>query len=155
MSMDQGGAAELRPKFWERPLDSLNQAEWEALCDGCGQCCLHKLEDEDSGDIAVVAIACGQLDLDRVQCACYSTRFETVPDCIDVSGLAPDFALMPESCAYRLRSEGKPLEQWHPLISLNSASVVEAGLSVRNRVLSEQHVHPSEWEDHILYWVEL
>ena len=144
---------DLAPRFWERkPLKSLSRREWEALCDGCGKCCLNKLEDEETGAVALTRIACRLLDDDTCRCAHYENRHAFVPDCIV---LRPDTIdqhayWMPATCAYRLVWEGKPLEDWHPLISGTANSVHRAGVSVRGMTLSEFDVPEDDWEDHII-----
>lgn len=141
------------PKFWESiPLAEMTASQWESLCDGCGKCCLHKLEDEDSGEVFVCNVACRLLDLDNGQCGDYENRKEIVPDC---TVLTPDriaeFHWLPETCAYRLLSEGKPLFEWHPLISNDSASVHAAGVSVCGRVVGEEGA--DDLQQHITDWV--
>ncbi|QBF30896.1 YcgN family cysteine cluster protein [Thalassococcus sp. S3] len=143
----------LSHRFWERkPLEKLSQKEWEALCDGCGKCCLNKLEDEDSGAVALTRIACRLLDDSTCRCAHYENRHAFVPDCIVLrpDNLDSHAYWMPATCAYRLLWEGKPLYDWHPLISGHADSVHEAGVSVRNWTLSEFDVPEDEWEDHII-----
>jgi uncharacterized cysteine cluster protein YcgN (CxxCxxCC family) len=124
--------------FWEKPLGELNRSEWEALCDGCGKCCLHKLEDADTGEVHATNVACKLLDTHSARCTNYRGRRAFVPDCIRLS--ASNVARMtwlPSTCAYRLRSEGKPLFDWHPLISGDPESVHRAGISVRGWTISE------------------
>ncbi len=131
--------------FWEQPLESLDRAQWEALCDGCGKCCLLKLEDEDSGEIAQTDVACRMLDLDKVRCSDYRRRHFYVPDCIRLTPrkLAA-FEWLPQSCAYRLRAAGKPLPSWHYLVSGSRETIHEKGHSVRGRVISEVAAGPLE-----------
>ncbi|WP_300036442.1 YcgN family cysteine cluster protein [uncultured Roseobacter sp.] len=143
----------LKPRFWERkPLAKMNQQEWEALCDGCGKCCLNKLEDEDSGDVALTRIACRLLDDDSCRCAQYDVRHQFVPDCIVLKpdNLDSHAYWMPETCAYRLLWQGKPLYDWHPLISGTPGSVHDAGVSVRGITLSEFDIPEDEWEEYII-----
>jgi uncharacterized cysteine cluster protein YcgN (CxxCxxCC family) len=124
--------------FWEKPLDALNRQEWEKLCDGCGKCCLHKLEDSDTGEIHATEVACKLLDTHSARCTNYRGRRAFVPDCIRLT--ANNVARMtwlPKTCAYRLRAEGKPLFDWHPLISGDPESVHRAGMSVRGWTISE------------------
>jgi uncharacterized cysteine cluster protein YcgN (CxxCxxCC family) len=124
--------------FWEKPLAELDRGEWEALCDGCGKCCLHKLEDADTGEIHATEVACKLLDTHSARCTNYRGRRAFVPDCIRLT--ANNVARMtwlPKTCAYRLRAEGKPLFDWHPLISGDPESVHRAGISVRGWTISE------------------
>lgn len=143
----------LSPRFWERKsLSRLSQTEWEALCDGCGKCCLNKLEDEDSGEVALTRIACRLLDDATCRCAHYENRHQFVPECIVLrpDNLDTHAYWMPRTCAYRLLWEGKALPDWHPLISGQAQSVHEAGISVQGRTLSEFDIPEDEWEDHII-----
>jgi uncharacterized cysteine cluster protein YcgN (CxxCxxCC family) len=146
----------LREKFWELPLQDLNDKEWEALCDGCARCCLKKIEDEDDGEIYWTRIVCRYLDQDSGGCSCYSRRSELVPDCLNVRtmDIMAQLRWMPASCAYRLRAEGKPLYDWHPLLSGSRAAMEAAGIAVGQQALSEEHVHPDGWEEHIIRWVD-
>ena len=131
--------------FWtSKALADLTDAEWESLCDGCGLCCLHKLEDEESGDIVYTAVACRLFDTNTCRCRDYERRFERVPACINVrSATERDFMALPPTCAYRLRWLGEALPAWHPLVSGAAASVHRAGISVRGRVVSERD-YPGE-----------
>ncbi|MCT8159623.1 YcgN family cysteine cluster protein [Pseudoruegeria sp. SHC-113] len=143
----------LRPRFWERhALNKLTPAEWEALCDGCGKCCLNKLEDADTGEVALTRVACRLLDDESCRCSQYEIRKQFVPECVVLSPKTlPDTAYwMPVTCAYRLLYEGKPLYDWHPLISGTPESVHEAGVSVRGWTVPEFEVPEEEWEDHII-----
>lgn len=145
--------AGLAPRFWEnKPLAKMNKAEWEALCDGCGKCCLNKLEDEDSGEVALTRVACRLLDDATCRCAQYDIRHQFVPDCIVLkpSNIASHLYWMPQTCAYRLLHEGRTLYPWHPLMSGTSESVHEAGVSMRGRTVSEYDVADDDWEDHII-----
>ncbi|EKF73463.1 hypothetical protein A11A3_13500 [Alcanivorax hongdengensis A-11-3] len=144
----------MRERFWELPLEQLDQQEWEALCDGCGRCCLVKLEDEESGELAFTDAACRFLDSRRCQCTVYSDRHREMPDCIQVTpALARDSHWLPRTCAYRLRAAGQPLASWHPLISGRADSVRRAGISVTGKVVSELTVDEDDWEEHIIHWV--
>lgn len=137
--------------FWKKqPLSSLSQEQWESLCDGCAQCCLVKLEDEDSGDIFRTTVSCHLLDTDSCQCRDYEHRFESVSECVQVTLDKPEqFQWMPETCAYRLLYEGKDLMSWHPLVSGSANSVHKAGVSVKAFALSEEYVHPDQIEEFI------
>ncbi len=143
----------LARRFWERkPLNKLSEMEWEALCDGCGKCCLNKLEDEDSGEVALTRIACRLLDDDSCRCAQYDIRHQFVPDCIVLrpDNLDRHAYWMPETCAYRLLWQGRPLFDWHPLISGTPDSVHAAGVSARGRTLSEFDIPQDDWEEYII-----
>ena len=133
----------------------MSSIEWESLCDGCAKCCLHKLEDEDTGDIFFTNVACQLLDLESCQCRDYENRLAKVPDCLK---LTPENLSqqdwLPKTCTYRLLHEGKPLPSWHHLVSGNEQSVHLSGMSVRGRVVTEQSVQPDDMEDHIVHWVD-
>jgi hypothetical protein len=135
----------LRPRFWELPLDRLSKPEWEALCDGCGQCCLHKCEDEDTGDIYPTNVACRLLDIPSGRCSDYAGRKKIVPDCLKLTPrLALTTSWLPDTCAYRLRAEGEPLHEWHYLICGDREAVHAAGISVRGKAISELIAGPLE-----------
>ncbi|MBC2670690.1 YcgN family cysteine cluster protein [Novosphingobium piscinae] len=135
----------MRERFWDLPLDRLDRAEWEALCDGCGQCCLHKVEDADSGRVWPTNVACKLLDLRTARCSDYANRRRYVPDCVRLTpALAGQLEWLPATCAYRLRADGAPLPGWHPLLSGNPATVRAAGVSVIGRVISETIAGPLE-----------
>ena len=143
----------LRHRFWETvPLKNMAPKEWEALCDGCGKCCLNKLEDPETQEIAFTRVACRLLDGDTCRCAQYDIRKQFVPDCVVLSpGSIADIAYwMPETCAYRLLYEGKPLYDWHPLISGRAESVHEAGVSVLGWTVPEFEVPEEDWEDYVI-----
>ena len=124
--------------FWERPLASLSRAEWESLCDGCGKCCLHKLEDADTGEVQATNIACTLLDRHSCRCSNYRGRRAYVPDCLRLTAAnVGRFAWLPTTCAYRLRAEGKDLPEWHYLICGDREAVHRAGMSARGWTVSE------------------
>jgi len=142
-----------RPKFWEKiSLDNMTPAEWEALCDGCGRCCLNKLEDPDTGEVALTSVACRLLDSETCRCSQYDIRKQIVPECIVMTPgtIAKHAYWMPETCAYRRLYEGRTLESWHPLISGDPESVHEAGVSVRGMIVPEFEVDEEDWEDYII-----
>ena len=144
----------LRERFWELPLSALTRAEWEALCDGCGRCCLHKIEDADTGEIIDTNVACRLLDTATARCSDYRGRKAFVPDCLRLTpAIVARVTWLPGTCAYRLRHEGKPLYDWHPLISGDPDSVRRARISVVGRVVSEIHAGPLE--HHIVDWGEV
>ncbi|WP_303909196.1 YcgN family cysteine cluster protein [Thiohalomonas denitrificans] len=144
---------ECEPPFWERKsLDSMDAAEWEAVCDGCARCCLHKLEDEDSGEVFYTQVVCRYLEQDTCSCGEYSDRHRLQPDCVVLTRKAvDDFFWLPATCAYRLLAEGQPLPSWHPLVSGDPESVHEAGVSVRSFAIPEAQLESEDdLEDHII-----
>lgn len=142
---------ELRERFWELPIDRLSRDEWEALCDGCGRCCLHKLEDEDTGEVIETNVACKLLDTRTAQCSDYRNRKSFVPDCLRLTlRLVRQVRWLPETCAYRRRAEERPLPHWHYLLTGDRASVRVSGASVAGRVISEHDAGPIE--HHIVEW---
>ncbi|WP_275975293.1 YcgN family cysteine cluster protein [Alkalimarinus coralli] len=143
--------AQVSPYWLVKTLPEMNREEWESLCDGCGKCCLQKLEDEDTGDLYYTDIACQYLDHNACSCGVYESRLEKVSSCISLSlSRLEEFSWLPSSCAYRLLLEGKPLPEWHPLITGDKNSVHQSGSSVRNRAICENDVPEDEWEDHII-----
>ncbi len=139
-------------RFWEyKSLAELTTAEWESLCDGCGKCCLHKLEDEDSGQVFQTNVACYLLDINTGYCRRYDERSRWVHDCVQ---LTPDLIRqvnwLPSTCAYRRCAENKPLPAWHPLITGDLHSTRRAGMSVSGRVISERQA--GRLEQHIVNW---
>ncbi|MFK8015778.1 MAG: YcgN family cysteine cluster protein [Gammaproteobacteria bacterium] len=130
-----------RPFHETVPLADMTDEQWESLCDGCGRCCLHKLEDDASGDIHYSDVACQLLDTATCRCQDYAHRTQRVPGCVAMSPRNFDaLRFLPVSCAYRRLHEGRPLASWHPLVSGRTDSVAEAGISVRHQAISEVHV---------------
>lgn len=143
----------LAPRFWEtKRLNQMNKAEWEAVCDGCGKCCLNKLEDEDSGEVALTRVACRLLDDETCLCTQYPIRHQFVPECIVLTPktIADNMYWLPRTCGYRLLYEGRPLYDWHPLIAGNAHAIHEAGVTMQHRTVSEFEIGEDEWEDHII-----
>lgn len=142
----------LRPRFWELPLKALTREEWEALCDGCGKCCLNKLEYEDTGALAFTCVGCKLLDTHSARCMSYANRHDYVPNCVVLTPRKiPQIRhWLPRTCAYRLRHEGKPLPDWHPLITGDAESVHAAGMSVRGWAVSETEIPEEDWEDYVI-----
>lgn len=140
--------------FWRRPLSSLTQSEWESLCDGCGRCCLVKLEDEDTGRVHYTDVACTLLDAGACRCSHYPERQSVVTDCVKLTPEALDeISWLPPTCAYRLVGEGRDLPWWHPLVSGDRETVHSAGVSVRGRVsASEDDVEIDELPGRIVSW---
>lgn len=126
--------------WWEQKrLAELSPEEWEALCDGCGKCCLIGLEDEDTGEIYLTDVACRLLDGESCRCRDYPNRKAQVPDCVQLTPEnVPELAWLPKTCAYRLVAEGKPLKGWHPLVSGDPETVHRAGASVRGKTRPER-----------------
>jgi len=147
-------AARAEP-FWKRKtLEQLDHAEWESLCDGCGLCCLQKLEDDFTRRIYYTKVACKLLDLKTCRCSNYETRRDFVPDCVQITAAdARSYHWMPESCAYRLLAEGQDLPPWHHLVCGDRNAVHVAGISRAGRMLSEEKVAEKDWEDHIIFRV--
>ncbi|MEH6616752.1 MAG: YcgN family cysteine cluster protein [Porticoccus sp.] len=144
-----------QPSWVSKPFAEMSQAEWEMLCDGCAKCCLHKLEDQDTGEIFYTEVACELLDDHSCQCRDYDHRFSKVIDCLKLTPEnLPEQGWLPSTCAYRLLLNGEPLPHWHPLVSGDSQSVHKEGMSVRGQVLTEKSVHEDDLEDHIIHWVE-
>ena len=141
--------------FWQtKSLTEMSEREWESLCDGCGLCCLRKLEDPASGQIAYTDVACHLLDSASCRCRRYDKRTELVADCVRLkAGDREQLRWMPSTCAYRLLDEGKPLPEWHPLITGSARSVRDAGISVAGRCVSEEYVHEDEIELRGVDWV--
>ncbi len=145
-------AVESAPPFWEsKALAEVTSAEWEALCDGCGKCCLHKLEDEETGELFHTNVACKLLNLTTGRCTRYAERFRWVPDCVQLTpSLVRRVNWLPPTCAYRLRAEGRPLPDWHPLRTGDPDSTGRAGRSVRGWALPERRGR--RLEHHIIEW---
>ncbi len=140
--------------FWKsKPLSDMTRSEWESLCDGCGRCCLMKLEYEDTGEIDWTNVACRQLDLNSCRCKNYGLRKLLVEDCVSLtSDMVGQLKWLPATCAYRLIDEGKDLYWWHPLVSGRAETVQEAGISVRGKAVSEDDA--GDLEDHVVDWLK-
>jgi uncharacterized cysteine cluster protein YcgN (CxxCxxCC family) len=143
-------------RFWETtPLEALTEEQWEALCDGCGRCCLVKIEDQDSGELFYTHVICRFHDSQRGRCTHYGERSKRVPDCIKVTPrVAREEKWLPGTCAYRLLAEGEPLPDWHPLVSGDRDSVRRAGISVCGKVISERYIHREELVEHLVNWFD-
>ena len=143
-------------EWWqEKSLAQLSVTEWEALCDGCAKCCLHKLEDADSGEVFYTKVRCRYLDEQTCRCTDYDNRSVLVPHCIQLRpDEIQDLDWLPSTCAYRLRAAGQPLPDWHPLVTGDASTVHSAGISIRGRAISDEYVHPDGYDEHIVQWVE-
>lgn len=126
-------------RFWEdTPLDKLDRAQWEQLCDGCGKCCVHKLEDEETGELLATNVACRLLDRHAGRCSNYRHRRAFIPECVRLTPNSVGLLdWLPSTCAYRLRDEGKPLPEWHHLVCGDPEAVHRAGISTRGWTISE------------------
>jgi uncharacterized protein len=141
-------------RFWEtKGLAELSEEEWESLCDGCGKCCLIRLEDEDTGETWNTDVHCRLFDSDACGCSDYANRKDYVPDCVK---LTPDnvqtLDWMPRTCAYRLVAEGAPLYHWHHLISGNRETIHDAGMSIRNQTIPEGRLKPRQLMKRLRFW---
>jgi len=146
----------IEPEFWKtKPFEAMTLEEWEALCDGCAKCCLHKIEDIETGEVFFTDVACRLLDVNTCQCLHYEHRSDIVPDCVH---LTPEkvqaLTWLPKSCAYRRLAEGRDLAWWHPLVSGTQDTMISAGISVCGRVVSEMRIKMSRIMDHVVDWVD-
>jgi len=140
--------------FWKRKtFEEMTAVEWESLCDGCGLCCLNKLEDWDSGDVVFTSVACRLLDGESCRCSDYPNRQAIVPDCLQLTPeMVRDIGWLPPTCGYRLVRDGEDLYWWHPLVSGEPDTVHQAGISARGRTVSEEEVDVDDFEDFIVSW---
>lgn len=133
-----------QPAFLKKPLEAMTTAEWESLCDGCGLCCQIRVEDEDTGEIALSNVACRQLCLNSHQCKDYANRLALVPDCTQVTpATVHSMHWLPATCGYRLVAFGQPLPSWHPLICGDKQRVHTRGPSMRGNLISEDD---ADWQ---------
>ena len=144
-------------EFWRvKSLEEMTDDEWEALCDGRARCCLIKLEDEETDEIHYTGVACRYLNQEVCRCSRYRDRSKIVPNCVQLtpSG-ARNFKWLPKTCAYRLVASGRDLPEWHYLISGSRETVHTANISIKDKCLSEEFVHPDALDEQIIQWVEL
>ena len=143
----------MRERFWERiALTRMTSDEWEALCDGCGKCCLLKLEDEDTGEVHYTSVTCRLFDATTRRCGNYALRRKLVRGCVVLTpeNLAETAPWMPASCAYRRLHDGHGLAAWHPLLSGRRESVEEAGIAVGGDLIPEYEVAEEDLEDYVM-----
>ncbi|HEB81652.1 MAG TPA: YcgN family cysteine cluster protein [Gammaproteobacteria bacterium] len=142
----------LADNFWQKKsLAQMTAEEWESLCDGCGRCCLLKLEYEDTGEVDNTSVACRLLDIETCRCSDYARRREKVPECVQVTpGNVASLYWLPESCAYRRLYQGEPLPEWHYLVCGDRNAVHEAGVSVKWFAMSEDYIHPEQLADFVI-----
>lgn len=140
--------------FWEsKQLSEFSDQEWESLCDGCGLCCLQKLQDEDTDEVFYTSVSCQFLNVEACRCSVYENRFDHLPDCLNLTkdNLESTLPWLPNSCSYKLIHEGKPLPEWHHLISNDKEAIHAHNCSVKNKVISELEVDEADWEDYIIH----
>lgn len=143
-------------RFWEtKTLQEMTTDEWESLCDGCGLCCLQKLEDDEDNAVYYTRIACKLLDVNTCRCTRYAERKDYVPDCIQLTPEdTADFHWLPPTCAYRCLSEGKTLSEWHPLLTGDPETTIKSGITMAGKMRSETEVAENEWEDYLIFRVD-
>lgn len=143
--MQNGNTKAKRPYWKRKTLDEMTHKEWEDLCDGCGRCCMLKLEDEDTGIVYLSRLSCKLLHIGVCRCTDYPNRHEKVPDCLSLTPkMVRELDWLPETCAYRLVDEGGDLAWWHPLVSGDAKTVHEAGISVRDWAMPETAARAEE-----------
>ena len=143
----------MQDRFWEKGLAALTAEEWEALCDGCGRCCLVKLEDEDTGEIFTTSVVCALYDTERGGCSAYARRHALMPDCLRITPeTIGHISWLPETCAYRRVHEGRPLPAWHPLICGDPQGPRRAGASILGHVISERDVKEDDLPQFMTDW---
>ena len=136
--------------FWQTtPLDKMSKDEWESICDGCGKCCLHKLEDDDTGEVSYTNVACRLLDNETIKCKNYKERKRFVPDCMHLTPKKlKTITWLPSSCAYLLLEQGKPLPNWHHLVAGSKEAIHKANASIKGRIVSEHMA--GDLQDHVV-----
>ena len=145
----------MKPFWEEKSLADMSDREWESLCDGCARCCMIKLQDESTQQVHYTAAVCKLLDQQSCRCTRYEQRHSLVADCVVLTpDRASQFHWLPTTCAYRRLAEGRPLPEWHPLVAADADAVHDAGISVRDRVVSECDVHEDDLQDMIVTWVQ-
>ena len=146
--------------FWKtKSLAEMSPDEWESLCDGCGKCCCFRLEDandlpgRDHGRVYTTDVACRLLDRDTALCSDYANRRRHVPDCVTLTAkTVGELYWLPQTCAYRLVSEGRDLFDWHPLKTGDATSTRRAGMSVAGLTVAEEDVDEADHPNRITVW---
>lgn len=139
-------------KYWlTTALEDMNEQQWESLCDGCAQCCAHKLQDEETDEIFFTNVVCRYLDTNKCKCSVYNDRHVHVPDCIKITPQnAKTLSWIPETCAYKRLAKGKPLPKWHPLETGDPKSAHKSNISITNKVISEADINVDDLEDYLV-----
>lgn len=144
--------ATVKKDFWKnKPLEDMSDDEWESLCDGCGKCCLLKLQNEETGDVHYTYLTCKLLNTNTCRCSDYQNRKKKVPDCLMLRPLTPELLrILPDTCSYRLLYLGHELPRWHPLVTGDKNSTANAGMNIAGKVISETCVHPDDIENYLI-----
>ena len=141
--------------FWKTTsLEKMSASEWESICDGCGKCCLQKLQDDETEEVFYTTLACHQLDINACQCKVYETRQKKVASCITLTlDQLEEFHWLPDTCGYRVLHETGDLPEWHPLKVGSQKEMKRQGLTVEHYAVNENSVEEDDWETHIIKWV--
>lgn len=144
------------PSFWKKKtLEEMSHTEWEALCDRCGRCCLHKIENAESGKVYFTNVACRLFDFKTCQCSDYPHRSDVITDCFPLTPkMVREIHWLPRSCAYRRLTEGRGLAWWHPLVSGDPDTVRHAGFSICGKAFREDEVDLADLEDMVVDWFD-
>lgn len=146
----------VKTSWWEQGLDALNEEQWEQLCDGCGLCCLHKLEDEDTGELHYTQLACDLLNTNTCECSDYAERFKRVPDCLKLTqqNYPQILPWLPNSCSYKRVANAQALPPWHHLLTGSKHMMHSNNLSVKGKVQNARGIDPDDYQDYVLRWVD-
>lgn len=141
--------------YWEtKSLEQMDELEWESICDGCGKCCLQKLQDDETNEIFYTDLACHQLNIKSCQCKVYPERFKHVSSCVDLTPKQlNEFQWLPDTCSYRVHNETRQLPDWHPLLVGSNDEMIRQGLTVKDYAINENRVPEEDWETHVIRWV--
>jgi uncharacterized protein len=146
----------VKKEFWKtKKLTEMSAHEWEALCDGCGICCLYKIEDEYTEEVLLTNVACRFLDEISCVCKLYNDRKSAMPTCIQLTPEnVANLNWLPDTCAYRLILKGNPLPVWHHLISGDMESVHHSGISVLGQVINECSINMNDLEAYVIKYID-